>query len=180
MAVPFALESAFPLRASIYDNTSSESPTCSNPFWRWEERWPNHGWLQSTFTHSSMSVVLGILKGPRCISIHNHYLSQAKGRWQATLHMIFVFQTADRHTHIYGRCLPGHFLADIFIPWFLESFLQIPQSGKISRWRQYSYLGRGVSILAGVCQPSRGHRCHCLAWVPCNASLWNWQRSLGL
>lgn len=52
------------------------------------------------FTHLLMSEVLGILKRPRCISIHNHSLSQAKYRLQATLYMIFVFQTEDYYMHV--------------------------------------------------------------------------------
>lgn len=157
---------------------SSKFSTCLGLFRRWAEMAPNHRWLQPAFTRSSMSTVLGILKRPRCIPMCNHYLSQAKYSLQATLHMIFVSQTADCYTHIEGRCLPGYFLANIFIPWFPESFIQLPPSSKISKRRKSSYLGKLFSTLAGCVKTSLVT--DAIAWLQSfSTSLWNLYRSVG-
>ena len=52
-----------------------------------------HNWrdLAVAVTHLLMSAMLGILKGPRCISSHSHSLSQAKYRLWAIYCTWFLF-----------------------------------------------------------------------------------------
>lgn len=109
--------------------------------------------------------MLGILKRLRHISIHNHYLSQAMWRLQATLHMIFVFQTADYYIY----------RADVFqdISWltslFRDSMRVFFKSHKVVRSPNEAspaILGKWFPFyMACKCQSIRGCKCHCLAWA---------------